>query len=97
MNDVDAGMREDAARLAMAVREARVALANSPIRVLTDYEGEPIRCELSGLPIIEGDECVEDHTTGEIWLRSALGLPPRPEVDEIEETDDESEFEPEHA
>lgn len=46
--------------------------------VMTDGEGEVVRCAKTDVPIFEDDEVVDDPETGETFLRSALGLPPRP-------------------
>ena len=72
--------RENALRLYQAMRDARAAWWDHPIDLVIDDVGTPTRCAKSGIPIIEGDEVVTDEETGEMWLRSALGLPPRPET-----------------
>ena len=92
--------REEALRLWEAEQqmlapliEARVAsrerLIAHPVTIRTVYEDDrevPERCAKSGIVLLDSDEVVEDTETGEVWLRSALGLPPRPEFpDEIEE------------
>ena len=92
----DIADREEVARLADAKNAARMALAEHPLTPLMDYEGNVVRCVASDIPVMVDDEYVSDEETGEIWLRAAIGLGPRGEVDE-EETADESEFEPEHA
>ena len=56
--------------------------------MLTDYDDRPIRCAKTGVILFDTDEYVRDRETGEYWLRSALGLPPRP-PEEIEEEEDE--------
>lgn len=48
-------------------------------------DGDAVICAKSGLPIFETDEVVEDPDTGEVFLRAALGLPPRKDQDELEE------------
>jgi hypothetical protein len=86
--------REEAVRLFEAIEDARRARADYPVRVLEGNDGNPQRCERTGIPICEGDEIVEDLETGEVWLRAALGLPARDILDDEEEvTDDESEYE----
>jgi len=46
-----------------------------------DYgRGDPEICAASGVAIWKDDEVVEDLETGEVFLRSALGLPQRPDV-----------------
>ena len=52
-----------------------------------DGEGVPMRCAKSGVVILESDELLYDEDTDEYFLRSALGLPPRPVKveEEIEE------------
>lgn len=54
------------------------AYENHPLALMTNYEGDEIlRCGACKAPLIEDDELVEDAYTGELFLRSALGLPPR--------------------
>jgi hypothetical protein len=36
------------------------------------------RCGKTGLIILNDDDVVRDEITGEVFLRAALGLPPRP-------------------
>jgi hypothetical protein len=36
------------------------------------------RCGRTSLPVLVGDEVVRDDITGEVFLRAALHLPPRP-------------------
>lgn len=90
--------REEAVRLRDAVATAKLACANHDVHCVIDPNGDPVRCEKSGIPIIQGDEWVEDLETGEVFLRAVVGLPPRAILtDEEYETEDESEFEPENA
>lgn len=91
----DVDEREEAARLVEALRDARKALADHPVKVAVDTLGEVVRCERSGVPILHDDETVEDPETGEIWIRSAIGLPARAILDEDDPdmTEDESAFE----
>lgn len=42
-----------------------------------DYNGDAVVCAASGVPVWEGDEIVEDPLTDEVFLRAAVGLPPR--------------------
>lgn len=44
---------------------------------MMDDDWDPMTCAATGLPILEGDEIVTDEETGEVFLRAALGLPPR--------------------
>lgn len=46
--------------------------------LLTDYEEALTRCAASGVPLWEDDEVIDDGETREVFLRAALGLPPRP-------------------
>lgn len=87
--------REEAARLLLAIDNAKRAYADHPLALCgVDGMGGVLRCAISGVPLTVTDEIVEDNETGEVWLRSALGLPPRdPELVEQEDTEDESEFE----
>lgn len=90
--------REEAARLFLAIREARDAYADHPLKVFEANDGSVLRCGIMGVPIVAGDEYVEDLETGEHFLRSALGLPPRPDtVQAEEETEDDDEVETEDA
>jgi len=90
--------REEALRLweaeqkTLAPLRAAMEASNERLHALevrTVYEDDrevPERCAKSGVVLLDSDEVVEDAETGEVWLRSALGLPPRPEFpDEIEE------------
>ena len=45
--------------------------------LMEDWEGNPMLCAKSKIPLWEDDETARDDETGEVWLRSALGLPPR--------------------
>lgn len=81
--------REEAFRLFTAVYEAKKAYADHPLTVFDTYDGDVMRCAKSGIIIVDGDEYVEDLETNETFLRSALGLPPRPEEAEVEIVDDD--------
>ena len=79
--EVDPGYKavcaaEDAAWQAYCDHECDPVLSDS---------GEFMRCALSGVIILYGDEYVEDPDTREVFLRAAAGLPPRP----AEEADDD--------
>lgn len=82
----DAEAREAAASKLVAFRDARAAYYDDPVPLIERSDGMAARCAISGLPLTEDDEYVEDTETGEMWLRSALGLSPR-EIVEIQ-TDD---------
>lgn len=60
-----------------------------PFEIEVAWNGERCAavCAKSGVPILTVDEYLCDEITGEYFLRSALGLPPRTEVstDEHEE------------
>lgn len=79
------------ANLELAVEEAEAAFeALETGEPLTEWDEDTdehsiIRCKITNVPIFEDDEYVSDDETGEHWLRSALGLPPRPEVTEDED------------
>lgn len=81
--------REEAVRLFEASRAAEQAYDDHPLTLqIDDYGyGDVKRCAKSGVPLLNDDETVEDLSTGEVYLRSALGLPARPETvsDETEE------------
>lgn len=83
------------ANLELAVEEAEAAFeALATGEPLTEWDEDTdehsiIRCKITGVPIFEDDEYVSDEETGEHWLRSALGLPPRPEVMEDKDADEE--------
>lgn len=47
------------------------------------------RCAKSGLVLFDEDEVIIEHETGEVFLRAALGLPPRPVDDDEDEYEDE--------
>lgn len=50
--------------------------------------GVPVRCKISGVPVWTTDEALEDYDTGEVVLRAAIGLPPRP-IDEDADGDED--------
>lgn len=54
--------------------------------LMTDWSDQPIICAASGLPIWEDEQIVRDDESDEVYIRAALGLPPRPiEDEEVEE------------
>ena len=67
--------------LSAALRDAAGAYEDydSPA-IMTDEDDDPVICALSGAPVFDDDEIIEDPSTGEIVLR-CLVLPPRSEVD----------------
>lgn len=54
-------------------------------------DSQIVRCGITGVPLFETDEILEDCHTGEMFLRSALGLPPRPAEEEGQEMPDMAE------
>ena len=51
--------------------------------IAEDANGGALRCAMCGAPIFEGDETVEDWKTDEVFLRVAIGLPPRPSEEQV--------------
>jgi hypothetical protein len=85
--DAELGVSGLAAAL-KAAEEAFEAGEHELIACWQDGELAPARCAKTNVVLLWSDETVSDDETNEIWLRSALGLPPRPvkvEEDEIEE------------
>ena len=72
---------------AMEAADKAVADFELGAAYLSDEDGEPIHCALSGVILLDSDEIIEDSETGEKVLR-CLVLPPR--EGEVEETDDEN-------
>jgi hypothetical protein len=61
-----------------SARAAEEAYEAHPLVLVTNYDGdEVLRCGACKAPLVDGDELLEDAHTGEMFLRSALGLPPR--------------------
>ena len=64
----------------IALRKKRdaawAAYENHPIAVMLDYDGNAKRCALSGIPLIDTDELLEDTHTDDLVLRCFV-LPPR--------------------
>lgn len=79
--------REEAVRLLEAAEAAREAYAEQALDLVRSGNSV-VRCAKTGIPIEAEDEIVEDCDTGEVWLRAALGLPPRQEVEEAEVEED---------
>lgn len=74
---------ETLALLEAKAKEAEAAFEAAGVDLATDHIGNAILCAVSGAPILADDECLEDAETGEMVLRVAVGLGPRPvEVDE---------------
>ena len=70
---------EEAFNLAKAREyEAEEAYDACGISLLLDPQGNAVRCAVSGTPVLESDEAVIDQVTDEVFLRVAIGLPPRP-------------------
>lgn len=85
----EAEMKASAAYKAKA--EAEEAYENHPFAVETVWGDDgrvPMICAKSGSVILNGDEYITDDESGEAFLRSALGLPPRPDVEEEAEDSD---------
>ncbi len=71
-----------------AAYAAEQAYENHPLTLLFCDEAEMIpRCAASKAPLLVTDEILEDSETNELFLRSALGLPPR-EKEEVGEITD---------
>lgn len=87
VNDAPQSMPdEEFAALDLKATRARLAANNHPLEILIDNDGDVARCGVCNAPLMADDELLEDPVTGESFLRSALGLPPR-------ETDSDSEEE----
>lgn len=56
--------------------------------MVTNYQDVAVRCAKSGAYIFDGDEYVRDQDTDEYFLRSAIGLEPRPMVSDNGDEDD---------
>ena len=70
----------------LAVQQAEQAYRDAPgDALMEDYQNNAVLCAATGIPIWESDEIVEDNETGQVFLRAALGLPPRPADDEDEQ------------
>jgi hypothetical protein len=77
--------------LAAALKAAEEAFEAGEHELIASWQDggiAPARCAKTNVPLLWSDETVSDDQTDEIWLRSAIGLPPRPvkvEEEEIEE------------
>ncbi len=72
--------------LEKAMADAREAYEANPIALSLDYDETSVkRCGASNVPITEDDEILVDNVTGEMFLRLALGLPPRKTVEAEQE------------
>lgn len=70
---------EEAFKLAKAKEnEAEEAYDACGIDLLLDPHGNAVRCGMSDAPVLASDEFVSDPVTDEVFLRIAIGLPPRP-------------------
>lgn len=70
---------EEAFNLAKArENEAEEAYDACGVELLLDPHGNAVRCAVSGAPVLTSDEAVTDTMTDEVFLRIAIGLPPRP-------------------
>lgn len=57
--------------------------------VLTNWNDEEIiRCAKSNKPVLEDDEIIKDEVADQVFLRSELGLPPRPEEKDEDDLED---------
>jgi hypothetical protein len=64
--------------------------AENVVDLYFDFNDDPQKCGISGAPILTSEEFVEDVHTGELFLRSALGLPPRPAEPDASDLDQEA-------
>lgn len=69
--------REEAARLYNALLAAQEAYQEFGLSVVDSTGDGAARCAISGQVVLETDEYLEDLETGEVVLRSMIGLPPR--------------------
>lgn len=86
--DAALGLTELAAALDVALQ----AFEDGEHELIVSWQGDelkPARCAKTNVALLWSDETVSDDAAGEMWLRSALGLPPRPpkaeEGEDIEE------------
>lgn len=69
----------EAIRLASAKsKEAQDAYDASGVDLEISPDLGAVRCSVSGTPVRVTDETLDDWVTGELVLRAAIGLPPRP-------------------
>lgn len=80
----EGGADSELAALRDKADDAYSAYSDHPTPALiTNWSNTEVRfCGKTNVPLWEADEVLEDAHTGEMFLRSALGLPPRPETDE---------------
>ena len=79
----NAGITDEAFAAVRAKYEAALkAYSEYPLSMYTNYRDDPIRCALSGVPLADGDELLEDAVTGELVLRCLVLDHPRAETDE---------------
>ena len=77
------GAEEERLRVAsVAAREAYEQFECPEIEL--DGDGAPGLCALTAVPIFEDDEVLRDNETGEVLLRSVVGVQPRAIVEEAE-------------
>ncbi len=70
--------REEAARLYHEMLAAQQRYEDYGVSVVVPFPGEAAaRCALTHQVLIESDEYLEDVETGDVVLRSAVGLAPR--------------------
>lgn len=70
------------AAIEAACTAERDEIPGSDLAVTIDDDGLPLLCAASGIVILDDDETVVDETTGEVFLRAALGIGARPVADE---------------
>ncbi len=75
VSDADAAALTVAAKA--AAREAKACCDSAGNSLMVDYEEALIRCAACGVPLWEDDEVLLDTEANEVFLRAALGLPPR--------------------
>lgn len=76
---VSADVCEAATKETSAAMTVLDAYCNSINRgPMVDFDENLARCAASGVPLWENDEILDDQGTGEMFLRMALCLPPRP-------------------
>ena len=77
---IEAGADETTLANLLALADAALGTyesdPNPPLMI--GHDSKVLCCAKSGVPLFESDEMVEDIETQELFLRSALGLPPRP-------------------
>lgn len=83
----------DMASLDAAVEKAQDAYDDYDAPALWEsyVDESKFRCAVTGIPCWEDDEVLEDSETGDIVLRAAIGLSPRPKEEASNEDEDETE------